>query len=61
LSIPPPPMYVPWNYDSNGLQRDHKIRQAWKDRELYARMVEEVERRAGVDNRLSSVLRDHEA
>jgi hypothetical protein len=44
-----------------GSKRDPKIRQAWEDRELYARMVEEVERRARVDNRLSSVLRDHEA
>jgi hypothetical protein len=61
LSVVPPPMDAPWNYDSSGQPKDPETRQAWEDRRLYRRMVEESEGQAGIDNRLSSVLRNSAA
>jgi hypothetical protein len=58
LSIVPPLMDALWNYDLCGRPNDPATKQAWNDRELYVCMVEDVERQASMDNRLSSVLRD---
>ncbi|EDN04741.1 predicted protein [Histoplasma mississippiense (nom. inval.)] len=60
LSIVPPVMDVPWNYDENGLPKDAKDRQRLVDREEYIAMVADGERRRGLVEgySLSLALRD---
>ncbi|KAG5293345.1 putative aminoglycoside phosphotransferase domain-containing protein [Histoplasma capsulatum G186AR] len=60
LSIIPPVMDVPWNYDENGLPKDAKDRQRLVDREEYIAMVAGGERRRGLVEgySLSLALRD---
>ncbi|OAT13807.1 hypothetical protein BDBG_08936 [Blastomyces gilchristii SLH14081] len=56
LTIIPPPMDAPWNYDSNGLPKDQDVRQLWEEREDYVRMVQYAEEKQNVDNSLSTTL-----
>ncbi|PLB45783.1 hypothetical protein P170DRAFT_364182 [Aspergillus steynii IBT 23096] len=60
LSIVPPAMDVPWNYDAHGLPKDPQSRQKLADREEYIALVEEKEREAVLPrgHKLSSALRD---
>jgi hypothetical protein len=58
LSIVPPPMDAPWNYNSYGQPKDPDTRRTWEDQERYANMVVEAESRTGINNKLSSMLQN---
>lgn len=59
LSVIPPPMDAPWNYDNNGEPKDPGTKQRWQDRARYIELVEEAEGICAFDGKLSSTLRDH--
>lgn len=60
LSMIPPAMDVPWNYDENGLPKSAEGRQRVRDRGEYIAIVSEEEGRRGLVTgyRLSLALRD---
>lgn len=60
LSVVPPPIDVPWNYDEMGTPKDEENRQRFADREEYIAIVEQQEGELGFADgyRLSEALRD---
>jgi hypothetical protein len=59
LSMTPPPMDAPSNYDDEGLPIDSCTRLRWHEREEYVRFVREAEAEKGLDRRLSTTLANH--
>lgn len=62
LSMVPPAMDVPWNYDEMGYPKDVQDQQKLFDREEYVAIVQEKEREKGLAEgyNLSSALQDSE-
>lgn len=60
LSVIPPDMDAPWNYDERGIPKDAEDKQKLVDREHYIAMVIEKEREIGLTggHRLSMALQD---
>ena len=60
LSVVPPDMDAPWNYDEKGLPKDMEGKEKFADREEYIAMVTEKEREIGWTEgyRLSMALQD---
>lgn len=60
LSVVPPDMDAPWNYDENGVPKDEEDKQKFVDREDYIAMVIEKESEIGLTEgyRLSMALQD---
>ncbi len=61
LSMTPPPMDAPWNYDDKGLPTDASVRLVWDERDEHVRLVREAEAEKGPDRRLSTTLANRTA